>query len=187
MTIAYLVSDLAFLAKVLEAADGDTFENLEGRITIQKKIYLLQIGGVDLGYSFAWNTFGPYSPALAKDCRVLEQYLDQANEKAQLLTLRDEVRDRIERAVVVINAVPTSMPSALWLELVTSVHMLARINFPDVPVQDLMADQEVRVQAELERRKPYMKEFIAQAGAEIWSSLKTLLSDRGGQAATALR
>lgn len=43
------------------AIKKDTFEN---RLISQKKIYLLQSLGTDLGYSYNWYVRGPYSPTL---------------------------------------------------------------------------------------------------------------------------
>src|SRR5437588_351302 len=54
------VADLAYLSKVLDEADGVTIAQLDGRMAVQKKVYLLQAFGVNLGYTFEWNTFGPY-------------------------------------------------------------------------------------------------------------------------------
>lgn len=39
----------------------DTFDN---RLISQKKIYLLQSLGTDLGYEYNWYVHGPYSPSL---------------------------------------------------------------------------------------------------------------------------
>jgi len=46
---------------------NSSFNTLSERIIIQKKIYLLQRFGLDLGYSFDWYHYGPYSSALSKD------------------------------------------------------------------------------------------------------------------------
>ena len=47
------------------------------RFNLQKKIYLAQIAGVDLGYRFGWYIHGPYCKSLTED----------------LFTLRDELAE----------------------------------------------------------------------------------------------
>ncbi len=39
-------------------------ENFDDRLICQKKIYLLQSLGTDLGYTYNWYVRGPYSPSL---------------------------------------------------------------------------------------------------------------------------
>lgn len=56
----------------IDIANGIVFKKMEigkesfdARIICQKKIYLLQSLGTDLGYSYNWYVRGPYSPMLA--------------------------------------------------------------------------------------------------------------------------
>ena len=42
-------------------------ETFEGRLRLQKTVYLLQSFGIDLGYYFTWYLRGPYSPELTRD------------------------------------------------------------------------------------------------------------------------
>ncbi len=42
-------------------------KDFEGRLSLQKIIYLMQEFGISLGYSFNWYIHGPYSPELASD------------------------------------------------------------------------------------------------------------------------
>lgn len=55
----------------IDIANGIVFQKLEiskesfdDRLVCQKKIYLLQSLGTDLGYSYNWYVRGPYSPSL---------------------------------------------------------------------------------------------------------------------------
>ena len=43
---------------------GISKETSDDRIVCQKKIYLLQSLGTDLGYTYIWYVRGPHSPAL---------------------------------------------------------------------------------------------------------------------------
>lgn len=57
--------------KKIDIANGIIFQKLsikkesfDDRLICQKKVYLLQSLGTDLGYSYNWYVRGPYSPAL---------------------------------------------------------------------------------------------------------------------------
>lgn len=41
-------------------------DTLNDRIKIQKLVYLSEISGIDLGFSFRWYIHGPYSPELTR-------------------------------------------------------------------------------------------------------------------------
>lgn len=55
--------DLAAIMNDIGNFDMDTFE---GRLSLQKTVYLLQSFGVYLGYDFGWYIHGTYSPALTR-------------------------------------------------------------------------------------------------------------------------
>ena len=55
----------------IDIANGIVFQELkiskdtfDDRLICQKKVYLLQALGTDLGYSYNWYVHGPYSPSL---------------------------------------------------------------------------------------------------------------------------
>ena len=48
-------------------------DNFTKRKILQKKIYLLQLTGVDLGCRYNWYLKGPYCPALANDTFTLRE------------------------------------------------------------------------------------------------------------------
>ena len=39
---------------------------LEDRIKMQKLVYLSEVSGIDLGFTFTWYIYGPYSPDLTR-------------------------------------------------------------------------------------------------------------------------
>lgn len=55
---------------------------VDGRLRLQKTVYLLQAAGVPLGYDFKMLHYGPYSEGLRADCRILIN-LDLAREAEQ--------------------------------------------------------------------------------------------------------
>lgn len=58
------IYELGMLIKDVYSLDMSTFE---GRLKLQKTVYLLQSFGIDLGYRFGWYLRGPYCPDLTKD------------------------------------------------------------------------------------------------------------------------
>lgn len=69
----------------IDVANGIVFQKLtiskesfDDRLICQKKIYLLQSLGTDLGYTYNWYVHGPYSPSLTNyvynNLDVLESY-----------------------------------------------------------------------------------------------------------------
>ena len=67
------LKELIPLAKCLKELGPETFEKLENRISFQKKIYLLQACGVNLGYVFRWDQYGPYSRELARNAGIYDE------------------------------------------------------------------------------------------------------------------
>lgn len=55
---------LWLLIKDVYDFEMDTFD---GRLKLQKTVYLLQAFGVNMGYHFNWYKRGPYSPDLTRD------------------------------------------------------------------------------------------------------------------------
>ena len=61
-----------FLGLVLKRVARFDISSFEGRLVLQKTVYLLQSLGFYLGYKFSWYVHGPYSPDLTKDAFRLE-------------------------------------------------------------------------------------------------------------------
>lgn len=53
------------LGLVLKKLDNFSMSTFNGRLTLQKTIYLMQSFGVYLGHNFSWYIRGPYSSHLA--------------------------------------------------------------------------------------------------------------------------
>ena len=54
--------------------------DFNSRKILQKKIYLLQLTGIDLGYRYNWYLYGPYCPALASDTFTLRDEIEYDQE-----------------------------------------------------------------------------------------------------------
>lgn len=59
------------LSLVLKRLGIESIDSLEKRTVMQKKIYIAQSMGMNLGYSFQWHIHGPYSKELTEDCLLL--------------------------------------------------------------------------------------------------------------------
>ncbi len=73
-------------------------EEFDQRLTIQKKIYLGQLTGVDIGYRFSWYRYGPYCRELTEDIFGLKQALDSRDEDYNQHSLNPTVAQRLKRA-----------------------------------------------------------------------------------------
>jgi hypothetical protein len=162
---------LAFLSKILDHVDGDSLHELEDRIVIQKKLYLAQnVFGVDLGYDFKWNMFGPFSKELARECTSLQAYLPMVKEIAAPLRLRTEVAQGLEEVRSLMPPAGLDISKGAWLELLGSLHMLARFAYRGTLISSLSAVHREQVEQDLLLRKPYFEPYRARF-AEVWEVL----------------
>lgn len=60
------------LAAILNDIGNFDVSDFEGRLTLQKTVYLLQSFGINLGYKFTWYLHGAYCTALARDGFAIE-------------------------------------------------------------------------------------------------------------------
>jgi hypothetical protein len=116
--------NLVALRAVLDEIDGDSFDTLEGRITFQKRIYLVQALGLDLGYTFVWHHYGPYSSELADDGLLLEAGLLEMTPSSEPLRFTDSAKDAID-AFRRMASTPPGITFPAWLELLSSIHYLS--------------------------------------------------------------
>ena len=94
----------------------DTFDD---RLLSQKKVFLLQELGVDMGYSYNWYVRGPYSPDLTtyifNNLDVLKEQ-DFSNYR-----FSDTVQKKISSVNALANSKPDSLSIPSWYELLASV------------------------------------------------------------------
>src|SRR5437763_195639 len=120
-----------------EDAEGASLSDQENRVAVQKLIYLAQVYGIPMGYSYSWDTFGPYSRALSDDLEDMRRNLTEVRKLAPQLDFKDEVLTRLLELKVALE-VPAELPSeTAWLEILSSLHMLARHMFPLEQVEQL--------------------------------------------------
>lgn len=61
------------LGLVLKNLGNFSMADFDGRLILQKSVYLLQSFGIYRGYRFSWYIHGPYSPKLASDGFALQE------------------------------------------------------------------------------------------------------------------
>lgn len=144
-----LTREAVLLACFCDELDGVSFDSLPGRIAFQKRIYLLQACGVDLGYRFTWDLHGPYSRGLAVAGAELAADLEAARQIATRLQLTADARVAIERARELASP-PDAVEESVWLEFVASLHFLYQSEGHGDP--DLVFDRLVEL-------KPHMAPF----------------------------
>src|SRR3989338_7845178 len=62
-----VIGSFLLLSKVWARIGSPDMNLFSGRLILQKKVYLLQEAGLNLGYDFKLYIHGPYSSALAAD------------------------------------------------------------------------------------------------------------------------
>jgi uncharacterized protein YwgA len=119
---------LAGLALALEhlGVPRDT-DTLQGRVRLQKSIFLAQQAGVNLDYRFGWYLRGPYSPALTRDYFALST--STAEDSITGYRLTDEARDSLD-ALMPLFTVPAgvNLRQDQWLELAASWLYLKQVS-----------------------------------------------------------
>lgn len=113
----------------LLGADLD-LSTFESRLKLQKKVYLLQESGEDLGYSYGWYIHGPYSPGLTRDLFSLQELLHALKEKELDVEDQPTNREAFDTAKKLIHALETDREPLRQLELVSSLHFLIEHVYP---------------------------------------------------------
>ncbi|OHB81398.1 MAG: hypothetical protein A2Z38_02895 [Planctomycetes bacterium RBG_19FT_COMBO_48_8] len=99
------------------------------RKILQKKIYLLQLTGIDLGYRYNWYLYGPYCPALASDTFSLRDEIEYDDEFTNY-ELNSKTKNKLgtlKNLVDLPDTLTTNEPE--WLELLASLHYLKHIAY----------------------------------------------------------
>lgn len=99
------------------------------RKVLQKKSYLLQLTGIDLGYRYNWYLKGPYCPALADDVFSLREEVKDDDE-FKYYELNSETKEKFG-TLKKLEVLPkhTQTGEDEWLELVSSLHYLKHIAY----------------------------------------------------------
>lgn len=98
---------------------GLSIESFDDRLICQKKIYLLQALGVDLGYKYNWYVHGPYSPTLTN---YAYSHIDIFNSyDFSGYELNEDAVERIAIVNDIANDRQEGCDEASWYELLASI------------------------------------------------------------------
>jgi len=110
------------------------FENIEistftKRKILQKKIYLLQLTGIDLGYRYNWYLRGPYCPAVANDTFILREEV-KYDKEFDKYEFNSETKSKFDTLDILVS-LPDEQETIEheWLELLASLHYLKHIAY----------------------------------------------------------
>ncbi|NOT01004.1 MAG: hypothetical protein HOP29_10285 [Phycisphaerales bacterium] len=106
-----------------------TLDTFDHRFTIQKKIYLTQLTGLDLAYRFGWYLRGPYSRELTRDAFRLNEEMELGERDYEKETLSPFARKRVQQAPQIWANKPDGIDEDDWLELLASLHYLKHIAY----------------------------------------------------------
>ena len=115
----------------------DTFSK---RLNLQKRIYLLQLTGLDLRYRYNWYLRGPYCPSLTQDAFLLRDEVDSSEDDYERYELSNTAKKKIEKAKEIWKlALTENVCSNDWVELLASLHYLKYIAY--WPANDTSRDK----------------------------------------------
>lgn len=94
-------------------------ESFDDRLMSQKKIYLLQSLGTDLGYTYNWYVHGPYSPSLTNNIYNNLEVLISSDFSEYHLS--ETAENNIEKVNSLIEDKKPELAAASWYELLASL------------------------------------------------------------------
>jgi hypothetical protein len=143
-------SSLAILKLVLDGLDI-SLNPTETRHA-HRSIYLCQVSGLDLNYSFAWYTLGPYSSKLAFDYGRLYRSYGAGDRDPRHLTLK--CAEQLQNARNLMQVPPDlAIDSETWVDTLASSHYLMKISRMEWPHID-----QVFKSSEKDKLIPYLKD-----------------------------
>ena len=100
------------------------------RLNLQKRIYLLQLTGMDLRYRYNWYLRGPYCPSLTQDAFLLRDEIDSKEDDYEKYELTKTAKKKVDKAKSIWKA-PSGLGVELgmWVELLASLHYLKHIAY----------------------------------------------------------
>lgn len=122
------MGDIAKLSACLDRLGGLKLSTLKDRKLLQKKVYMLQEAGLNLGYHFGWYIYGPYSPNLTRDAFELSMQLAHAPKTMPKESLTSCEQSILKKLNMFLISIPNKGELADKLEAIASLHFLAKEN-----------------------------------------------------------
>lgn len=116
------------LGYVLKSIPNSDFgmKTLEGRLRLQKIIYMVEAFGVYLGYDFSWYLRGPYCTRLARAGFELEQIIGRIPDDATAQFMRKGAKERFDRCVAFVESIMDGPGDLDRIEIAASIHLLSK-------------------------------------------------------------
>lgn len=119
------------LGAILKRIGNFDVSTFEGRLVLQKTVYLLQSFGLYFGYKFSWYVHGPYSPELTKEAFKLAPVYKMVP-PAKFAKSQTE-----ERFHVFSKFIGDKANDGDWLEQLACIHFLNSLN-PKASKKDII-------------------------------------------------
>lgn len=146
------------LGLILHNVDNFSMSTFNGRLTLQKTIYLLQAFGVYIGYDFSWYLRGPYSPRLARDGFELQDVYRNFPTK----TGKFPEKNIQQRFVKFLHFMKNKKNNPDKLEILASVHFLKNVH-PKMKKENMLSI--------VEQKQSYFTRPMCEKG---WTELKKI-------------
>lgn len=130
-------------------------ETFQDRLCLQKKIYLVQVAGLDLGYRYNWYLRGPYCPVLTKNAYLLKEEIDNSENEFDDYVLNEKAQEYVETAQQIWN-IPSDLSVAepQWIELLASIHYLKAIAYwPELPTKTQVVERLLKAKPDFAGRQ----------------------------------
>lgn len=102
----------------------DTFDE---RLLAQKKMYLLQEIGTNLGYHYNWYLHGPYSPSLTTYIYNNLDWMENSSSEFKDYKLSQKTMNNIQKVLALANRSKTAkLSETSWYELLASLYYIKR-------------------------------------------------------------
>lgn len=142
------------LGLVLRNLDNFDMSTFNGRLTLQKTIYLMQAFGIYLGHNFSWYLRGPYSSHLASVGFVLQDVYHKIPTAGHF---EKGTQQKFDSFIEFMDDKKTDPDR---LEILASIHFLRKI-YPKMTKGEI-----------IEKVKNKQKYFTKKQCKEAWQELK---------------
>ena len=119
------------------------------------------MAGIDLGYRFEWDLYGPFSKGLAADLSLYAADRDTIDVKVAEVRVSQKAGETFSRMMESMNAPPPAagqpgVSKVLWLEILASIHHIAGSLFKVSSVSEIGSDLREEILKTLFSRKPHL-------------------------------
>ena len=141
------MGDIEKLKMCLDNLGDWNLKSLSQRKILQKKIYFLQQFNLDLGYSFGFYVYGPYSSPLTDDAYFLTRALEKAPETVQEMKPSRGEQESIKKTNEFFDEFRSSNTEEMahQIEVLASLHFLWNFSYMDKKTKDKVFSKLVKM------------------------------------------